>query len=250
MVNPAVVPWYDLPVAGTADVSPTSPVLMGVNNDLSQATVQQIVAAGATTSVFGLNAFTNPGTGLVISGTSLNIASSALSPGGTSGQVQYNNAGVFGGTTAGPFFTGTDAAQLGGTASVNLFNGGTAASSSTFLSGAGTWLTPSVAPSPTVNDAVTAAGADLAGATELTAGANTITTCPGGAGVKFRAAASDPVQTMRFVYNDTANTLLQYPDSGSQIGSLGTDTADQIFPGTGKIYVRMGATQWRAFSQS
>jgi len=102
----------------------------------------------------------------------------------------------------------------------------------------------------TVSDAVSAAGTDLAGATALTTDANTVTTCAAGAGVKFRAAASDPVGSQRFVFNDTANTLLQYPDSGSQIASLGANNPDSIFPNTGKIYVRMGATQWRVFSQA
>jgi hypothetical protein len=102
----------------------------------------------------------------------------------------------------------------------------------------------------TVSDAVSAAGTDLAGATALTTDANTVTTCAAGAGVKFRAAASDPIGSQRFVFNDTANTLLQYPDSGSQIASLGANNPDSIFPNTGKIYVRMGATQWRVFSQA
>jgi len=91
---------------------------------------------------------------------------SAFSPGGTTGQVQYNNAGAFGGFTVsgdgtlvtstgaltvtklngvspGLFYSGTNAANLTGTVSVNRFNSGTGASSSTYLSGAGTWTTPS-----------------------------------------------------------------------------------------------------------
>ena len=86
-------------------------------------------------------------------------------PGGTSGQIQWNNAGAFDGFTMGGdatldtstgditvtktsgvafgyFAIGTDAANLTGTVSVNRFNSGTGASSSTYLSGAGTWTTP------------------------------------------------------------------------------------------------------------
>ncbi len=85
------------------------------------------------------------------------------SAGGSSGQIQYNNSGALGGFTAGGdctfsvpnftctktsgvaftyFATGTDAANLTGTVSVNRFNSGTGASSTTYLSGSGTWTTP------------------------------------------------------------------------------------------------------------
>lgn len=82
--------------------------------------------------------------------------------GGLNGQIQYNNAGALGGFTMagdctasipnitctktngvnfGSFATGTDAANLTGTVSVNRFNSGTSASGATYLSGDGTWRT-------------------------------------------------------------------------------------------------------------
>lgn len=85
------------------------------------------------------------------------------SAGGSNGQIQYNASGSFGGFTMagdctfsvpnitctktngvnfGYFATGTDASNLTGTVSVNRFNGGSGASTSTFLRGDGTWVTP------------------------------------------------------------------------------------------------------------
>jgi len=142
VVVPIVVPWRDLPTAGTADLGPDTIVLVGVDNVLSQSTAAEMIqAASSGTGIFGLNAFTGPGTGLAISGTSLNVTGSGFI-GGTNGQVQYNNAGIFGGTTPGPFFIGTDAANLSGTVSTARFNGGTSAAGTTFLNGAGQWSIP------------------------------------------------------------------------------------------------------------
>lgn len=109
-------------------------------------------------------------------------------PGGSSGELQYNNAGAFGGFTAagdctfsvpnftctktggvsfGYFATGTDGANLTGTISVNRFNGGSGASTSTFLRGDGTWVAPTAG--------VTTTGSPASGNLAKFSGASTIT---------------------------------------------------------------------------
>jgi len=111
------------------------------------------------------------------------------------------------------------------------------------------WATVS-SPVVSTNDAVSAAGTVQGDATILTSSASNIATCAAGAGCKLQVVGSDPVGSVKYVTNTTANTANLYPDSGSAIDSLGTDITDTIFPGQSKIYLRMGSAQWRIFAQS
>lgn len=123
-------------------------------------------------------------------------ATGGTPPGGSSGQIQYNNAGAFGGFTLagdctfsvpnitctktggvsfGYFATGTDATNLTGTVSVNRFNSGSGASSSTFLRGDGTWVTPT-AGTGTVTSVT--CGSGLSGGVITTTGTCAVTSAP------------------------------------------------------------------------
>jgi hypothetical protein len=102
----------------------------------------------------------------------------------------------------------------------------------------------------TVNDAVSAAGTTQGTATALAVQSNTIATCAAGAGVAFRALASDPIGSVRWILNITANNCKTYPDSGSAIwsfvdGALATDAPMTVPALSAVMIMRMTATQWR-----
>ena len=223
--------------------------------DTRKINIGQIFGAMTSTDVSGAIGFSfgdiaplYVGSGLQISnGTLLTVASTAIQPGGTNSQVQYNNAGAFGGTTAGPFFIGTDAANLTGTVGTARFNGGTNASSSTFLNGVGQWMQP-VDSLASISPAVTAAGSDQASAAVLTSVINVITSGGTSTGVVLRAIASDPIGSKRVVKSDVADTQNIYPDGTSTINALGTSAAYALFPGQDITLYRTGTTAWQTFA--
>lgn len=90
---------------------------------------------------------------------------------------------------------------------------------------------------------VAAAGADLAGATQLTAELNTVTGADGAMGVKLPVATADSVVV---VINEGAANLLVYPaTAGAQVNALGAGNPFTITPGQQGIFVGRSAVLWK-----
>lgn len=96
----------------------------------------------------------------------------------------------------------------------------------------------------TVDD-IAAAGADQAGATELTAQRNRVSTCAAGAGVRLSSEAG--VGVTQHIRNDTANDLKIYPPTGETLGDLSANAADTLPAGQTVEITKMGESAWRVF---
>ena len=83
---------------------------------------------------------------------------------------------------------------------------------------------------------VSAAGANQAGATQLTSMFNVITSCTSGQGV---------IATTYYtkIWNATANACNVYPPSGAQFDSHGTNTAVYIAAGASAEFIMTSSTQ-------
>ena len=88
-----------------------------------------------------------------------------------------------------------------------------------------------------------AAGADLAGATALTAELNAVTGADGAKGVKLPTEAANEIVVV--INTDASNNLLVYPSAvGSQINALGAGNAFTLTPGQIAIFVGRSTTLW------
>ena len=87
---------------------------------------------------------------------------------------------------------------------------------------------------------LTATGTNQATAYSLTAADNEFTTVASGTGAILYAGSAGDEQT---VYNAGVNPLMVYPDVGSKINSLPTNSGALISPNTGCIFKRLSTTR-------
>ena len=91
-----------------------------------------------------------------------------------------------------------------------------------------------------VNAAITAAGTDQAGATELTNCLNSVTTVAASSGVRLYAGSAGDWQ---LVYNGGANPLKVYPPTSAQINGLTANLPHTLSVRTGCLFFFLSSTQ-------
>ena len=94
---------------------------------------------------------------------------------------------------------------------------------------------------PSIAAAVSSAGTNQSGATELSSVYNIVTTVTAGQGVKLPSAAAKLTYT---VVNTTATSLLVYPNLSDKINGGTVDVAVTVPAGTTATFVAKDATDW------
>lgn len=91
-----------------------------------------------------------------------------------------------------------------------------------------------------VNAAISAAGTDQAGATELTNCLNGVTTVASASGVRLYSGSAGDWQ---LVFNGGANPLRVYPFTGAKINQLAANSPHVLQMNTACVYFTLSTTQ-------
>lgn len=94
---------------------------------------------------------------------------------------------------------------------------------------------------PSISAAVSAAGSNQSGATELSDVYNIVTTVSSGQGVKLPSASAQLTYT---VVNTTATNLLVYPNISDKINGGSVDVAVTVAAGSSATFVAKDSTDW------
>lgn len=98
-----------------------------------------------------------------------------------------------------------------------------------------------------VATALSGAGTNQAGATQVTSVLNVFTTVASGTGAKLNSSAALDGQTARqVIFNGGANPLTVYPATGQNINSLAANAGHILAKNSTAMYYLVSATQWVA----